>query len=130
MPGAVRKTLDRIPAWSRRRAVRAAIAAPIAFGLASLVLPPAVALFAAFGTMIQLLFVEFTGPGRHARTVLLTCATSTLLVIGTLLSSNAVAAAVGIAVIAFCISFAGVASPAIATATPAALFALTLAGSV
>ncbi|AMM21577.1 hypothetical protein AX769_17315 [Frondihabitans sp. PAMC 28766] len=126
----LRRELGRIPAWSSRRAVRAAITAPIAFGLAGLVMPPSIALFAAFGSVIQLLFVEFTGPGRQARTVLFTITTTALVALGSLMSTDIVVAALGIAVIAFCISLTGVVSPAIATGTPAALFVLTLAGTV
>jgi uncharacterized membrane protein YccC len=126
----LRDRARRLPVWSASRAIRAAIAAPIAFAIASAVLPPATALFAAFGTIIQLLFVEFTGPGRHARVVWFTATTSALVVLGTVLSTHIVLAAVGIALIGFCISFGGVASPAVATGTPAALFAVTLAGTV
>ncbi|WP_267419235.1 MULTISPECIES: FUSC family protein [unclassified Curtobacterium] len=124
------RLLRRVPVSARRRALRVAVVAPTAFAVARGFLPADVALFAAFGSIMQIVFVDFSGPARLRRTIGVAVATSALIAVGTALSSSAVSATVGVGLLAFAIAFAGVVSSSVALATPVLLFALALAATV
>ncbi|WIE54750.1 FUSC family protein [Curtobacterium sp. MCBD17_003] len=115
-------------AW--RRAIRVAVVAPAAFAVASVFLPADTALFAAFGSIIQIVFVDFAGPARLARTLGVAVATSALVAVGGLLSASAVAATILVGVLAFLIAYGGIASTSLALAASPLLLALTLSATV
>lgn len=124
------RLLRRVPTSAWRRALRVAVVAPAAFAIARGFLPADVALFAAFGSIMQIVFVDFSGPARLRRAVGVAVATSALIAAGTALSSSAVSATVGVGLLAFVLAFAGVVSTSVALATPVLLFALALAATV
>jgi uncharacterized membrane protein YccC len=111
------------------RAVRAAVVVPAVFAVARAVTDnPQVSLFASFGSFALLLMVEFIG--RPATRLWDYCglwlAGAVLVTLGTLCSQHGASAVVGMAVVAFVILFAGVASPAAATGATAALLTFVL----
>lgn len=124
------RLLRRVPVSAWRRGLRVAVVAPTAFAIASGFLPADVALFAAFGSIMQIVFVDFTGPARLRRAVAVAAATTALIAVGTALSTSAVSATVGVGLLAFALAFAGVVSTSMALATPVLLFALALAATV
>jgi hypothetical protein len=116
-----------------RRAVRAAIVVPAAFALARAIwggTQPG--LFAAFGSFALLLLVQFTGhwPVRLRNYASLWAVGAVLIVVGTLCSQHAAAAVISMALAGFVILFAGIASPAAATAATAAILTYVLPVSV
>ena len=109
-----------------RRAGRGAIVMPSMFALGDVVIGnPTIATFAAFGSFGMLLLVDFTGPmrARLLAQAALVVTGGVLVTLGTLASRATWLAALSMAVVAFAITFAGVVSSVIASAT----FALSLA---
>ena len=97
-----------------KRSVRAAVVMPSAFGLAHLVFAnPQISLFGAFGSFALLLLVDF--PGRPLTRLLsyltLFLVGSCFIALGTLVSTDKVAAVAAMAVVGFAVLFAGVVSP-------------------
>ncbi len=112
-----------------KRSVRAAVLVPTVFaiavyGTANTQTP----LFAVFGAVSLLLFVDFGGPLRvRARSFLVLWLVGAANVsIGTLCSSRAGLAVVAMAVVAFAVLFAGVMSPQAVAASTAALLLFVL----
>ena len=87
-----------------------------------------VGLFAAFGSFALLLLVEFTGPQRtrFASYCGLYVGGSVLIVIGTVVSTDKVAAPIVMAVVGFLVLFTGIVAPQAATASTAALLTFVL----
>ncbi len=116
-----------------KRSVRAAVVIPSVFALAHEVFSNAqVGLFGALGSFALLLLVEFTGP-PHTRIVSyggLYVVGGCLIAIGTVVSTNKVAAVVAMALVGFAVLFAGIAAPPAATASTAALLTFVLSVSV
>jgi uncharacterized membrane protein YccC len=112
-----------------KRSVRAAVVMPTVFAIAHLSSSNAqVGLFAAFGSFALLLLVEFTGPLRTRAVSYLGLYVVGIffVVLGTVVSTQKVAAVVVMGVIGFCVLFAGVAAPQAATASTAALLVFVL----
>jgi hypothetical protein len=120
----------KVPVSAWRRAIRVAVVAPAAFAVANAFLPTDSALFAAFGSIIQIVFVDFVGPARLARTAAVAAVTSALVVVGSLLSASAVFATILVGVLAFVIAYGGIASTSLALAASPLLLALTLSATV
>lgn len=112
-----------------KHALRAAIVMPSAFAVSLLVIGSRqMALFAAFGSMALLVFVDFGGPWRarlRAYLVLLLVGAA-LIALGTLCSRSAWLATATMAVVAFAILFAGVLNDYVAAAYAAALLTFVL----
>ena len=112
-----------------KRSVRAAVVMPLVFAIAHFTFSnPQVGLFGAFGSFALLLLVEFTGR-PHVRLVSyggLYVAGACFVVLGTVVSTNRVAAVVTMAVVGFAVLFAGIVAPQAATATTAALLTFVL----
>ena len=109
-----------------RRAARGAIVMPSLFALGDVVIGnPSLASFAAFGSFGMLLLVDFTGPmrARLLAQAALVATGGVLVTIGTLASRATWLAALSMAAVGLAVSFAGVVSSVIASAT----FALMLA---
>jgi len=107
-----------------KRSVRAAVLVPAVFAVAEFgTSNHQTPLFAVFGSVSLLLFCDFGGPLRvRARSYLVLFAVSVVLIaVGTLCSTNAVAAVAGMAVAGFLILFTGVVSPQAVAASTAAL---------
>ena len=87
-----------------------------------------VGLFAAFGSFALLLLVEFTGPLRERAVCYLGLyvVSSGLIALGTVASTYKVAAVLAMALVGFAVLYAGIAAPAAATATTAALLTFVL----
>jgi len=127
----------RASAWLRRhdpelnslhKAIKVAGAVTVGLAIGTLIGNPALSLFASFGSVALLLFADFPG-SRSARLgayLLLVPIGALLIALGTLLSSHAVLAVVGMAVVGFVVLFAGVLSAATAAASRAALLAYVL----
>jgi uncharacterized membrane protein YccC len=102
---------------------------PSVFGLTHLLFSnPQVSLFGAFGSFALLLLVDFPGRPR-ARLVsylALFLTGSCFIALGTVASTNKVAAVVAMAVVGFAVLFAGIVSPAAATASTAAILTFIL----
>jgi len=116
-----------------KRSVRAAVVVPAAFAIARAVSADAnVQLFAAFGAVALLLFVDF--PGRRGTQLrhlgALVVVGAVFIVVGTVSSADPVVAVVVTAVVAFAVLFGGILSPPVTTATMAALLAFVLSVSV
>ncbi|MGO8827482.1 MAG: FUSC family protein [Acidimicrobiales bacterium] len=112
-----------------KRSVRAAVVMPTVFAIAHLSSSNAqLGLFAAFGSFALLLLVEFTGPVRTRALsyVGLYVIGSCFIVLGTVVSTQKVAAVVVMALVGFSVLFAGVAAPQAATASTAALLTFVL----
>jgi uncharacterized membrane protein YccC len=112
-----------------RRAGRSAIVMPALFALGVKVIGNAqVATFAAFGSLSLLLFVGFSGPMRERlqAQLALSLTGAAFVCVGTLASRTAWLAAVSMAVVGFCVLFAGVVSSVLAAATPSLLLAFIL----
>ncbi len=112
-----------------KRSVRAAVVMPSVFALAhALFSNSQVALFGAFGSFALLLLVEFTGRLRtrlvsYVGLYLVSCC---LIALGTLASSQKVAAVAAMGLVGFAVLFAGIVSPKAATASTAALLTFVL----
>lgn len=129
-----------LPTWSSpaaRRAVRAAIVIPGLFALThDVVGDPQMASFAVFGGFATLVLAGFGGGRRDelAAHVALAAVGSVLLVVGTAVSSLTAVPALVTLPVAFCVLFAGIASPNAALGGSAALIAYVLpaasAGSI
>ncbi|MEV6416460.1 FUSC family protein [Kribbella sp. NPDC051718] len=107
-----------------RRAARAAVVMPLAFAFAYLVLDdPVIAIFASFGSMSTVLFVDFSGSKleRIQAQLSLIAAGLILISIGTVASSSVWLAAAATLIVAFVILFVGVISSVLASATTALL---------
>ncbi len=112
-----------------KSAVRAAIVVPLAFALGLLLsVDKQVALFAAFGAMAMLVFVDFGGSQRaRLRAYLaLLLAGALLIVVGTLCSRSTALASIAMALMGFAILFAGVLDDYIAAARTAAMLTFVL----
>ncbi len=112
-----------------KSALRAAIVMPLAFALALLVIDSQqMALFAAFGSMALLVFVDFGGTlrARLRAYLLLVAVGAALIALGTLCSRTTWLAAVVMGLVAFAILFAGVLDDYIAAAHAAAMLAFVL----
>jgi len=112
-----------------KRSIRAAVLVPVVFAIADFgVGNTQTPIFAAFGAVALLLFADFGGPIRvRLRAYLgLWVAGAVLIVLGTLCSTDAVAAVAGMAVCGFLVLYAGVVSPQAAVGGTAALLAFIL----
>jgi uncharacterized membrane protein YccC len=112
-----------------RTAVRAAVVVPSAFAIGDVVLAnPNTGLFAAFGSIGMLIFVDFSGPrlGRLAAYSALFVAGAALITIGTLCSESLVLATVVMAVVSFVVLFSGIINAYIAASTSAVLLSFVL----
>lgn len=115
--------------FALKGALRAAIVMPLAFALSLEVFGlKQMALFAAFGSMALLVFVDFAGPRRTRVLAYLALvgAGACLTVIGTLCSRSPWLAAGATALVAFAILYAGVVSEYIAAAHSAAMLTFVL----
>jgi uncharacterized membrane protein YccC len=116
-----------------KRAVRATIVMPSIFAITHFAFSdPQVGLFAAFGSFALLLLVEFTGRPRtrlvsYAGLYVVGCV---LIAIGTVVSTDEIAAVVVMGVVGFVVLFTGIVSPQVATASTAALLTFVLPVSV
>ena len=116
--------------FALKGALRAAVVMPLAFALGDVVIGNAqVALFAAFGSIALLVFVEFGGSirARFAAYVGLGLAGAATITLGTLCSDSTVLAAAMMFVVGFGILFAGVLNGYVAAAQPAAILSFVLA---
>jgi uncharacterized membrane protein YccC len=112
-----------------RRAARAAVVMPAMFALGDkVIVNPAIATFAAFGSFAMLLLVDFGGPLRERlqAQATLALAASALVCLGTLVSQTTWLAAVTMAVVGFGVIFAGVVSSVLAGASTSLLLAFIL----
>jgi len=113
-----------------KRSARAAVIMPTAFGLTHLLFSNSdqVSLFAAFGSFALLLLADVRGRPRTrlATYIALFVVGSCFISLGTLASTQRVAAVVAMAVVAFAVLFAGVISPLAATASTAVLLTFVL----
>ena len=112
-----------------KRSVRAAVVMPLAFAVAHQAFTDGqVGLFASFGSFALMLFVDFRGrpPARLRAYAVLVAVGAVLITLGTVASTHEAAAVVGMAVVGFVLLFAGIASPAAAAATTAALLTFVL----
>ncbi|WP_386430380.1 FUSC family protein [Streptomyces polygonati] len=102
---------------------------PGLFALAEKVLDnPTLAVFAAFGPLVMMLFVDFGGPLRQrvAAQIALVLASAVLVVLGTLAAQVVWVAAVGTLVVSFAVLFVGVVSSVLAGATTTLLISFVL----
>ncbi len=116
--------------FALKGAVRAAVVMPLAFALGDLVIGNAqVALFAAFGSIALLVFVEFGGSlrARFAAYVGLALAGAATISLGTLCADSTALATAAMFVVGFGILFAGVLNGYVAAAQPAAILSFVLA---
>ncbi len=115
--------------YAVHRGIRAALAVTVALPLSRLLVDDAqFTLFAAFGSLSLIIFVDFPG-NRQARTasyLLLGFIGMILITLGTLASGAGWIAVLAMAVVGFAILFAGVLSAAAAAAGRAALLAFVL----
>ncbi|MFF7382463.1 FUSC family protein [Streptomyces griseoluteus] len=112
-----------------RRALRAAILTPLVLAVTYFGMDrPDIAVFAAFGTLVLTLFVDFGGPMREriAGQTALILATTVMTCLGTLAGRTLWLTASVTFVIAFCVLFSGIVSSALAGATTSLLFAYIL----
>ncbi|HEX3842684.1 MAG TPA: FUSC family protein [Acidimicrobiales bacterium] len=112
-----------------KRSVRAAVVMPAVFGLTHVLFSNSqTSLFGAFGSFALLLLVDFPGRPRTRLEsyVGLFLFGSGFIVLGTLVSTHKIAAVAVMAVVGFCVLFAGIISPQAATASTAALLTFVL----
>ncbi len=112
-----------------KRSVRAALVMPLVFGLAHLAFSnPQVSLFGAFGSFALLLLADIPGRPRTRlfSYVALFLVGGCLISLGTVVSTNKVAAVLAMAGVGFAVLFAGILSPQAATASTAALLTFVL----
>ncbi|MHB8241556.1 MAG: FUSC family protein, partial [Solirubrobacteraceae bacterium] len=115
-----------------RRAGRAAIVMPAMFALGDkVIVNPAVATFAAFGSFAMLLLVDFGGTMRERLQAQLALALvgGAFVCLGTLASENIWVAAAAMALIGFAVIFAGVVSSVLAGASTSLLLSFILSVS-
>lgn len=116
--------------FALKGALRAAVVMPLAFALGDVVIGNSqVALFAAFGSIALLVFVEFGGSirARFAAYVGLALAGAATISLGTLCADSTVLATVAMFALGFGILFAGVLNGYVAAAQPAAILSFVLA---
>ena len=116
-----------------RRAARTAIVMPAVFALGDRVFDnPTLATFAAFGSFAMLLLVDFSGPMRDRlrAQAALAVVGGVFVCVGTLVSQSTPLAALAMALVAFGVLFAGIASSVVAGATTSLLLAFILPVSV
>ena len=114
--------------FALKNALRAAVVVPLAFALALGIEAKQMALFAAFGSISLLVFVDFGGP-RRARLrayLLLLAAGASLIALGTLCSRSVWLATASTGLVAFAIFFAGVLDDYVAAARAAAMLTFVL----
>jgi hypothetical protein len=107
-----------------KRSLRAAVLVPVVFAISLYGTHNSqTPLFAVFGSVSLLLFVDFGGPLRiRARSFLVLWVTGTAFIaVGTVCSTHAAAAVSAMAVVGFGVLFAGVVSPQTVAASTAAL---------
>jgi uncharacterized membrane protein YccC len=112
-----------------KSALRAAIVVPLAFAISLLVVDDTqMALFAAFGSMAMLVFVDFGGSRRaRLRAYLgLLAVGVALIALGTLCSHSTLLATVAMGLVSFAILFAGVLDDYVAAARAAAMLTFVL----
>jgi hypothetical protein len=112
-----------------RRAARTAIIAPALLALGKEVLDDTqIATFAVFGTFAMLMMVDFPGPirARVQAEAWLAVAGGALVCAATLVSRSPVLAAVAMALVGFCVLYAGIVSSVLAGATTSLLLAFIL----
>ncbi|GHF10279.1 FUSC family protein [Streptomyces griseoluteus] len=112
-----------------RRALRAAILTPSVLAVTYFSLGrPDIAVFAAFGSLVLTLFVDFGGPMREriAGQAALILATAVMTCLGTLAGQTLWLTGAVTFVLAFCVLFSGIVSSALAGATTSLLFAYIL----
>jgi uncharacterized membrane protein YccC len=112
-----------------KRSVRAAVLVPAVFALAEFGVGNAqTTLFGVFGSFALLLFADFGGPTRvRLRSYFGLFVTGAVLIIaGTLCSTHAATAVIGMAVFGFAVLFAGAVSPQAAVGATAALLTFVL----
>jgi uncharacterized membrane protein YccC len=115
--------------YALRRAIRAAVIAPLCFAIGSEVIGnPQAALFAGFGAFALLLFIDFPGnrSSRLAAYSLLGVTGALLIAVGTLLFRPVWLAVLSMAVIGFIVLFSGAISSITAAAGRAALLTFIL----
>ncbi len=112
-----------------RRATRTAIVMPLMFALGDKVIgDPGLATFAAFGSFAMLLLVDFSGPMRERLQAQASLAIvgAVFVCVGTLASPTVWLATAAMAIVAFCVLFAGVVSSVLAAASTSLLLAFIL----
>ena len=112
-----------------KRSIRAAVLVPAVFAIAEFGIGNSqTTLFAVFGSFALLLFADFGGPTRARLRANLGLFTAgiVLIVTGTLCSSHAATAVIGMAVFGFVVLFAGAVSPQAAVGATAALLTFVL----
>ncbi|MFF9359654.1 FUSC family protein [Streptomyces griseoluteus] len=128
--GALRWLRGRDPGLAAlRRALRAAILTPSVLAVTYVGLGrPDIAVFAAFGSLVLTVFVDFGGPMREriAGQAALILATTVMTCLGTLAGRTLWLTGTVTFVIAFCVLFSGIVSSALAGATTSLLFAYIL----
>ncbi|MGB8180105.1 MAG: hypothetical protein WCF63_08065, partial [Acidimicrobiales bacterium] len=120
----MREVLRRLPKLGARRAIRATLAAGGTFSLVYEVMHnPTAAFFAAFGSLVLLVYVEFAGPKRQRfeQHVGLIVITLFFVLLGTLCSQVLWLAVGSTAIVGFCVLLSGVMSASLAGATSAML---------
>jgi hypothetical protein len=106
---------------------------PAVFAFADKVIGnPQTAIFAAFGSLAMLVFVDFTGPmrSRFVAYLALACVGAGNIVLGTFCSRNAWLAAGAMAVVGFAILFSGVINGYFAAAGTAAVLTFILPATI
>jgi uncharacterized membrane protein YccC len=119
--------------FALKNAIRAAIVAPAVFAFGLEVLDsPELALFAGFGSLALIVFVDFGGDwrARLLAYVALIAGSGVLVALGTLCSRTTWLAVAAMAVVGFAILFAGVFNGYLAAAQLAAILAFVLAAMV
>jgi uncharacterized membrane protein YccC len=125
----VRKVLRRLPKLGARRGIRATVAGAGTFSLVYQVMHnPTAAIFAAFGSVILLVYVEFAGPKRQRfeQHVGLIVITFFFVFLGTLCSQVLWLAVASTVIVCFCVLMLGVMSASLAGATSAMLISFLL----
>jgi uncharacterized membrane protein YccC len=125
----VRKALRRLPQVGARRAIRATVAGAGTFSFVYEVMHnPTASFFAAFGSLVLLVYVEFAGPKRqrfelHVGLMVLTFF---LVFLGTLCSQVLWLAVASTVIVCFCILMSGIMSASLAGASSAMLISFLL----
>jgi uncharacterized membrane protein YccC len=123
------EVLRRLPPVGTRRGLRATVAGAGTFAiLYEVVHNPVAAFFAAFGSMVLLVYVEFGGPKRQRfeQHVGLIVVTSFFVVLGTLCSQVLWIAVVSTVIVCFCVLMSGIISSSLAGASSAMLISFLL----
>ena len=121
--------LRRLPRVGARRAIRVTLAGSGTFSILYEVMhDPIAAFFAAFGSVVLLVYVEFGGPKRQRfeQHIGLIVMTSIFVVLGTLCSQVLWLAVTSAVVVCFCLLMSGAVSSSLASATSAMLISFLL----